>query len=106
MSILQGGCGRVHFEAMSLFLLTLIAPAMWALSNHFDKFIVSRYCKDATIGAMMIFSALIALAVLPVAYIFQEQAFSIGVVTPLVLFFKWMLISLGRAALLDGSPQE
>ena len=76
---------------MSFFLLTLIAPAMWALSNHFDKYIVSRYFKDATIGAMMVFSALIALAVLPVAYLFQDQAFSIGVVTPLVLILNGCL---------------
>jgi uncharacterized membrane protein len=76
---------------MNLFLLTLIAPAMWAFSNHFDKYIVSRYFKDATIGAMMVFSALIALAVLPVAYIFQDQAFSIGVVMPLVLILNGCL---------------
>jgi uncharacterized membrane protein len=76
---------------MRIFLLTLIAPAMWALSNHFDKFIVSRYFKNATLGAMMVFSSLIALAVLPIAYALQDQAFQIGALTPTVLIFNGCL---------------
>jgi drug/metabolite transporter (DMT)-like permease len=76
---------------MSLFLLTLVAPAMWALSNHFDKFIVSRYFNDASLGAMMVFSGLIGFAVLPVAYFFQEGAFSLDISAVTVLIFNGTL---------------
>lgn len=76
---------------MRMFLLTLIAPAMWALSNHFDKFIVSRYFKNASVGAMMVFSSLIALAVLPFAYILQAHAFQIGLLMPGVLILTGCL---------------
>lgn len=70
---------------MSFFLLSLIAPAMWALSNHFDKFIVSRYFKEASLGGMMIFSALIAVAILPVAFVLQDEGLAVGSATALAL---------------------
>ncbi len=63
---------------MNAFLLSLIAPALWAASNHFDKYIVGRYFKNASVGAMMIFSALIGVVVLPISFVFQESAFTIG----------------------------
>jgi uncharacterized membrane protein len=80
---------------MSMFLLTLIAPALWAVANHLDKIIVSRYFQNASLGAMMIFSALIGIAVLPVAFIFQDQAFAVGVITPLVILANGCLYLLG-----------
>lgn len=70
---------------MTNFLLSLIAPALWAASNHFDKYIVGRYFKNTSVGAMMIFSALIGVVVLPVAYIFQDAAFSISPATALLI---------------------
>ena len=76
---------------MGVFLLTLLTSALWALSNCFDKYLVSRYFKDATVGAMVVFSALIALAVLPIALFLQDRAFDIGVVVPVALIFNGCL---------------
>ncbi|MDQ5913635.1 MAG: hypothetical protein QG623_254 [Patescibacteria group bacterium] len=70
---------------MKVFLLSLVPPALWAASNHFDKYIVSKYFKTIGVGAMMIFSALIGLLVLPVAALFQSNAFSISPVTALLM---------------------
>ena len=70
---------------MKAFLLSLIPPALWAASNHFDKYIVGKYFKAIGVGAMMIFSALIGLLVLPVALILQSNAFTISPFTALLI---------------------
>lgn len=70
---------------MNAFLIALIAPALWAASNHFDKYIIGKYFKSTSVGAMMIFSALIGILVLPVAAFFQQAAFSINPLTALLI---------------------
>ncbi len=70
---------------MTDFLLSLIAPALWAASNHFDKYIVGRYFKNSSVGAMMVFSALIGVVVMPIAFIFQDSAFSISPVSAVLI---------------------
>lgn len=70
---------------MNAFLLSLIAPALWSASNHFDKYIVGRYFKSTSVGAMMVFSALIGLAVMPVALVLQKSAFDIGALSSLLI---------------------
>lgn len=66
-------------------LVALIAPALWAANNHFDKYIVGKYFKSTGVGAMMIFSALIGVLVLPVAGFLQQSAFSINPLTALLI---------------------
>jgi drug/metabolite transporter (DMT)-like permease len=63
---------------MNYFLLALVPPALWAVSNHFDKYIVGKYFKSTGVGAMLIFSALVGILVLPIAFLFQTTAFSIN----------------------------
>jgi uncharacterized membrane protein len=55
---------------MLTFLLGLVAPALWAATNHFDKYIIERYFKSLSVGAMLIFSALIGVLVVVVGLIF------------------------------------
>jgi len=42
---------------MNTFLLSLIAPAIWAASNHFNKCLVTRYMPGERVGAIVIFAA-------------------------------------------------
>lgn len=70
---------------MNAFLLSLIAPALWAASNHFDKYIVGRYFKNTSVGAMMIFSSLIGIFVMPIAFLFQDSAFAISPLSALLI---------------------
>jgi drug/metabolite transporter (DMT)-like permease len=63
---------------MNQFLLSLIAPALWAVTNHFNKYLVTRFTRGAGIGAIVLFAALAGVAVLPIALLFQESAFSIA----------------------------
>ena len=87
---------------MKLFLLTLIPPALWAVANHVDKFLVSRYFKDASLGAMMVFSSLIGVLVLPVALFLQDQAFAVGFLTPMIIVLNGCLYLIGVQLYLMG----
>jgi bacterial/archaeal transporter family protein len=74
---------------MTWFLIALIAPLLWAISVHMDKFLISRYFKGESVGALMIFSAFIGILLLPIIY-FVEPG-----VLALKLPFILLLISNG-----------
>lgn len=48
---------------MSWQLLAFLAPALWAASNHVDKYLVSRYFKAGGAGALVIFAGLTGLII-------------------------------------------
>lgn len=50
---------------MNWFLVALIAPALWALSNYLDKYLIGKYFKDRSTGTLLIFSSVIGFLVLP-----------------------------------------
>lgn len=54
---------------MNWFLIALISPIANAFVNHFDKFLLSKYLKGGTVGALILFSALFAVLALPVIYL-------------------------------------
>lgn len=70
---------------MTALLLSLIAPALWAASNHFNKILVSRVLPSAGIGAIIIFAALVGVVVLLVSFFLQHDAFSIGLTNALMI---------------------
>lgn len=49
---------------MDWFLIALIPPALWGITNHFDKYLLSKYFKSGGVGALMIFSSLIGIFIL------------------------------------------
>lgn len=64
---------------MTWFFIALIAPALWAISNHFDKFILNKYFKGVSAGAFMIFSVFIGLFIIITIPIFQRGIFSVPI---------------------------
>lgn len=48
---------------MHWFLVALGAPVLWAISNHIDKYLISRYARSLGIGALVLFSAAIGLPI-------------------------------------------
>jgi len=63
---------------MNWFLIALAAPALWAITNHIDKYLINRYFKSGGVGSLIIFSALIGLFVLPFILIIHPAVFGIG----------------------------
>src|SRR3989344_127964 len=52
------------------FFLALVAPILWSIINHIDKYILSKYQQGRGVGALFIFSALASVIVLPFLAIF------------------------------------
>lgn len=64
---------------MNWFFIALVAPVLWGVVNHIDKYMLSKYMKERGVGALLIFSALASVVILPfVGYIFRNEIFSVG----------------------------
>jgi drug/metabolite transporter (DMT)-like permease len=72
---------------MNWFLIALLPPALWSITNHFDKYLLSKYFKGGGVGALMIFSSIIGLILLPFIIFFHPEV--LGTFNP-----KYLLISL------------
>lgn len=50
---------------MSWLLFAFSGPVLWAISTHFDKYLVERYFKRSDVAVLMLFTAMIGVAMLP-----------------------------------------
>src|ERR1700753_1186215 len=75
-------------------------PVLWAISTHFDKYLVERYFKDNDVAVLLLFTAFIGLLTLPfIAYceptVFAPRPASIAlIVLSGVLYMGAMLFYL------------
>ncbi len=51
---------------MDWFLIALLPPIFWGITSHIDKYLLTRFFKGGAVGAVMIFSASIAMLLLPI----------------------------------------
>jgi len=80
---------------MTWFLLPLLAAALWAVTNHIDKYLLGRYFKSGGIGALVIFSSLAGVIVLPLITVFHPDVFSIKPLLLLLILGNGFLYQLG-----------
>ena len=72
------------------FLVALIAPILWSVVNHIDKYMLSKYLKERGVGALLIFSAVASVIALPfIGYFFYEEIISVST------YDFWLLILVG-----------
>ena len=50
---------------MTWLFFALAGPILWAISVHFDKYLVERFFKDSNVAVLLVFTALTGLAALP-----------------------------------------
>jgi len=53
-----------------------MGPVSWAVSTHIDKYLISRYFRDSDTAVLMLFTALVGIAALPVIWFFEPAVFS------------------------------
>ena len=51
-------------------------PVLWAVSTHIDKYLVDRYLHDSDTSVMMVFTALLGVAALPLIWLFDPAVLS------------------------------
>jgi uncharacterized membrane protein len=56
-------------------------PVLWALSTHLDKYLLERYFKDSNPGALLVFTALAGVLLLPVIWLFDAAVIEIDAVS-------------------------
>lgn len=61
---------------MNWFLIALIPPAIWSATNHFDKYLISKYFKGGGVGALMMFSSVIGVFISSIIAILHPEVLS------------------------------
>lgn len=62
---------------MNWFLFALAGPALWSISNHLDKLLISKYFKGVSVGAQVLFACLFGAFILPIIYLIEPNVFKI-----------------------------
>ena len=72
---------------MHWFLIALIGPTLYALSNHLDKLILSRYIQEDNSDRWVLtaFSSLFGTLIVPIAFFFDHSVFSVPLAVALWL---------------------
>lgn len=80
---------------MNWFIIALAGPILWAIVNHIDKYLLSSHFKGKSIAALMMFSTLTSIIVLPIFYIIRPTIFDISPQQAGILIFVGILSAIG-----------
>jgi len=76
---------------MNWFLVALIGPVLYAVTNHIDKHLLEKYFKNGEAGAIVIFSALFGIFAIPIVYLIEPNVLSMEVKSIAILIFSGAL---------------
>ena len=62
---------------MMWFLIALIGPFLYALTNHIDKILLEKYFKESGVGTLILFSSLLSIIVLPIFYFIDPTVLNV-----------------------------
>ncbi len=83
---------------MNWLLIALINPLAHSISNHFDKYLLSKHIKGGTVGALIVFTSLFAFVALPVIAILRTDVLSsVSIYQGIILIFNGALVSVAVA---------
>lgn len=91
---------------MTWFFVALIPPFLYALSNHTDKYLISKYVHEGKVGALIIFSALFGLVVLPLFLLVNPAVLNISPTQAIVLMAMGSLVVLSILCYLYALEHE
>jgi len=70
---------------MTWFFLALVAPFLYALTNHIDKILLEKYFKDGGVGTLILFSALLSILALPIILMADPTVLSVDLHNVMIL---------------------
>ncbi len=70
---------------MAWLFISLVPPFLYAATNHIDKYLISRQLEGRGIGALIIFSGLFSVLVLPIIWLIEPAAVTLNWLTALAL---------------------
>jgi uncharacterized membrane protein len=63
---------------MSWILFAFSGPVLWAISVHFDKYLVERFFKQSNVAVLLLFTAFVGLVLLPFIWLFEPSVLRLG----------------------------
>ncbi len=89
------------------FIVALVAPILWSIVNHIDKYMLAKFLKNRGVGALLIFSALSSVIVLPFIIFFRHsEILGISGIDVLILIFVGFLSAVAFCFYLMGMEME
>jgi transporter family protein len=79
---------------MAWFFIALIPPFFWSFANFFDKILLSKYFKGSQVGALVLFSGLVEIFLVPIFYLIDPNILAGGLQNILILLLSGFLIIL------------
>ena len=76
---------------MTWFFIALLAPFLLACANHNDKFLLSRYLEEKSVGSIVIVSSLLSSVAIAVVSLIQPAAYDVSLVQGSALVATGML---------------
>lgn len=76
---------------MNWFLIALIGPFLYALTNYIDKILLDKYFKESGIGTILLFSSLISIFTLPIFFLLDNTVLSVSPFNIFILAVKGIL---------------
>jgi drug/metabolite transporter (DMT)-like permease len=76
---------------MSWFLVALIAPFLYAVTNHIDKVLLEKHFKEGGVGTLILFSSLLSILALPVLLLIDFSVLSVDFKNMLILLLVGVL---------------
>jgi drug/metabolite transporter (DMT)-like permease len=66
-------------------------PVLWAISVHFDKYLVERFFKHSHVAVMLLFTAFVGVVLMPFIWMFQPSVTSAGARNIALIVFSGIL---------------
>jgi uncharacterized membrane protein len=87
---------------MSWLLFAFCGPVLWAISTHFDKFLVEQYFKHSDVAVLLVFTAFVGLLTLPFIAFYEPTiaspgAASIALIVPSGILYMGAMLFYLRA---------
>ncbi|MCX6757963.1 MAG: EamA family transporter [Candidatus Nomurabacteria bacterium] len=79
---------------MHWLLIAIWAPLLWALSNHIDKYLITRFGEGIGIRGLITFSALMSGLIIIISYVVDPNVFSILSADRFILMISGVLYTL------------
>lgn len=79
---------------MTWFLIALVGPFLYALTNHIDKILLEKYFKQSGVGTLLIFSSLASVVALPFFFLADPTIFDTDIKSVVILAVVGLLNTL------------
>jgi drug/metabolite transporter (DMT)-like permease len=71
-------CRGEKEKRVSWVVFAFSGPVLWAISVHFDKYLVDRFFKESSVAVLLLFTALVGVVLLPFIWFFEPSVTAPG----------------------------